>query len=119
MAMPKKGSRNIIVENVPYRWRFGGGRQAVRLGASNLSVSIEPVSDNGNITLLFVDTSVAWDECELTGLNRHKASITPGVVATYIRLGLKQGWNPKNKGMPFILIADESIAVEKGRRIEN
>ena len=113
MAMPKKGSRSIVVDEVPYRWRLGGGSQAVRHGESNLSVSVEPVADNGNITLLFVDTSVAWDECEMTGLNRHKSSITPAVIEAYIRLAFKQGWKPTEKGKPFLLVADEFMAVGK------
>jgi hypothetical protein len=107
MAMPKKGSRTIVVDGATYRWRIRGRITVAQTeGEGNLMVAVEEVADTGVSTLL-VDTSVPREWFSFSG---YQTPITPAAVQTYIRLALQQGWKPTQKGKPFVLVADEEIA---------
>jgi hypothetical protein len=110
MAMAKKGSRVLLVDDVPYRWRIRGRETAAQAsGETNLSVAIEAVVD-GDICTLVVDPSVARPS---KTSEEDAVSVTPAVVEAYVRLALKKGWKPTQKGKPFLLVADESMASGK------
>ncbi len=105
MAIPKKGSRSIVVDEVPYRWR------ATKTGKTNLFVSVQPVTE-GESSLLSVNTSVSVPNgCMCPGCG--DIYVTPAVVEAYIRRALEQGWEPNKKGTPFVLVADPAMATGK------
>lgn len=114
MAMPKKGSRNIVVDGAACRWRIRGRPSySQEMGWSNLSVAIEPATEDGtDVTRLVVDTSAPRPDADAVGTDEI-VSVTPAVVEAYIRLALKQGWNPVAKGKPFVLVADEGMVTGK------
>lgn len=112
MAMPKKGSRSIVVDEVPYRWRLRGEREY------NMTVAIEPITD-GAMSSLVVDTSVMapadspLDDKAGNWFGSYIVSVTPAVVEAYIRLAMKQGWKPTEKGNAFVLVADAAMVEGK------
>ncbi|MBC8139339.1 MAG: hypothetical protein H8F28_25975 [Fibrella sp.] len=112
MAMPKKGSRSIVVDDVLYRWRTRGEREY------NMTVAVEPVTDGG-MSSLIVDTSVMAptnsppDDKDGKWFGAYTISVTPAVVEAYIRQAMNKGWKPTEKGKPFILVADKSMATGK------
>lgn len=109
MAMAKKGSRNITVDEVPYRWRIRDRpTYSQQLGDTNLLVAVETITD-GDLCTLLVDTSAFRPGND----NYPRVSVTPAVVEAYIRLALSQGWKPGEKGKSFILVADESMVAGK------
>ncbi|MBC7807346.1 MAG: hypothetical protein H7145_14500 [Akkermansiaceae bacterium] len=119
MAMPKKGSRSIAVDEMPYRFRISGDNGR---GIANLKVAVEAVAD-GNLTTLVVDTSVLtpidiWlyinnPEEKKKALETRTVYITTAVVEAYIRQALAKGWKPTEKGKPFALVADAAMATGK------
>ena len=102
MAMPKKGSRSIVINEVSYRWR-------TNKSGLNLLVSVEAVADGGANTLS-VDTSVPLPNgCPCCS----GVLMTPAAVEAYIRQALAEGWNPTTKGKPFLFVADAAMATGK------
>ena len=97
MAMPKKGSRKIVVDNVPYHWKFSWGW-----------VLIEAVTNAGPVCILQVDTSLRYPDYWQTG-EEQTTMILPGAVEQYIRIGLGQGWNPYRAAPPFSIVVAEEI----------
>lgn len=104
MAMPKKGARKIVVDNVAYRWRI----RSEGSGEHNVTVVVEEVTDSGSVCTLVVDTSVPYVDYWLTG--EFQTVIAPAAIAKYIRMGLEKGWKPLQKGKPFVMVVDEEVA---------
>lgn len=114
MAMPRKGSRSILVGDKLYRFRISGDNG---LGIANLKVAIEAIA-GGNFTTLVVDTSVLtpvdlWLVINTDGHAKARTTkivyIKTSVIRVYIRQALDTGWNPTEKGKPFVLIADPDL----------
>jgi hypothetical protein len=107
MAMPKKGSRSIIIDGVPYRWQVRG-----RVYNKDGVVCIEPVTDDGNICKLLVDTSAPFPNgcpcCE------QYPAITPSTVEQYVRVALQLGWQPIRKDKPFVYVAEKVSPIRSG-----
>ena len=111
MTMPRKGSRPIVVEGQPYRWRV---RRKPTLGQvegfSPLSISVEcltkPHTAPGSVLLLDTERGRfdAWyvpNDRSLPVLASKAA--TPREVADGIREALKKGWRPNCPGGTFHL----------------
>lgn len=81
MSLPKKSSRMIVVDNVPYRWLV----KPTDLGS-------------GSEVALYVELH---DEPSNLLCRRHYLTpdleITPGLVEATIRGALSEGWNPKSE----------------------
>lgn len=107
MAMPKKGSRNIIVDGVAYRWKARG-----TFYDSNGIVCIEPVTHDGNICKLLLNTSAPFPNgcpyCE-----QHPA-VTPSTVEQYVRFALQRGWQPFHKDKPFVHVVEQVSPIRSG-----
>ncbi len=113
--MPKKGSRSIVVDDVPYRFKIGGC-------GGYLQVAVKAVAE-GNLTTLLVNTSVRppvdiWlliNEPEefAEALAKRPVYVTTAAVEAYIRQALTEGWNPTTKGKPFLFVADAAMATGK------
>ncbi len=98
MAIPKKGSRKIVVDGECYRWlirRKATYMQSV-YGSGKINVAIEHEKCEGST--LHVATTVPhpkdWNTLS-------PVAITPRDIEKWIRSGIKLGWAPKKKGPTF------------------
>lgn len=92
MTMPRKHSRRIIVDEIPFRWCIGKGRLFQTGLGSGDRVIVESVDGHG-ATLVIV---LPWDFCD-------DPTVTPGKVADWTRRALDHGWQPHQPGSPFEL----------------
>jgi hypothetical protein len=98
MAIPKKGSRKIVVDGVEYRWYIRRNNKEDGM----LSVAIETAS-NESASILYVTFPVLRPDSLTAGLRGDpKSSVTPNDIATYIRDALVAGWQPLQSGSPFV-----------------
>ena len=104
MALAQKGSRNLVVDGIAYRWAVRRKpTYCQEMGWSNLSFAVEAAS--GGLCTLHVLTqapradSVAASADELPG--SPSMAVTPALVAHSIRLALQQGWQPQQRGSAF------------------
>lgn len=97
MAIPKKGSRKIIVDDIEYRWRirwkpsYGQG-----IGESNLTAAIE-LYENPQSPLIITFPWLRPD----SWVGKTKESVTPKDIETCVKNALSQGWKPNVKGKIF------------------
>ncbi len=87
MALSKKGSRKIVIDDEEYRWAFS---------ADSGYFYIVVQSATGNGARLEAQSSSDW-------LDFGDAHISSGDVERLIRLAMKDGWCPLNNGPPFRL----------------
>jgi hypothetical protein len=93
MSIPKKGSRQIEVDGVTYRWM-------VRRRAPWHSLSFAVERDDVSGSILSVRLPVPRPDPWLIGTNGDKV-ITPKYVAEIIRFSLTIGWRPESAVTPF------------------
>lgn len=99
MALPKTGSRYIVVDELRYRWRirhkpsYGQG-----LAETGLVLAVE-LATLPACTLLVQFQQSRPDNW----LGKVSISIKPGLVAQAIRLALSLGWQAANRGSAFVL----------------
>ena len=99
MAIPKRGSRNIVVNGEPYRWymrrkpSYGQG-----LCEGFMSFAIEHADVNGSTLLVTLPQYHPrnWMGAEIV-------SIIPANVEAYIQTALARGWQPQKPGKTFAL----------------
>ncbi|KMQ62606.1 hypothetical protein ACM40_10055 [Chryseobacterium sp. BLS98] len=84
MALPKKTSRLIIVENIKYCW--------IATGNDNIINLIICLQENSGQKLLMNFDYIQNENQEVID-----TQITPSIVEKAIKYGLKQGWEPNNK----------------------
>lgn len=109
MAMPKKGSRSIVVDDTPYRWRLRSENDCRK----SMIIAVEPVTESGDVSVLTVDTSAPSPSPVGGSPYNEEVSVTPAVVEAYIRLALTKGWKPGERGKPFVLVADAAMVTGK------
>jgi hypothetical protein len=99
MAIMKKGSRLIVVDDVTYRWRVRSKPTYCQgLGWSPLTYAVELATNPG--TTLVIKT----DRPHLSNwLDLPSTPILPAEVAASIRTARSRGWAPEDTGAPFIL----------------
>jgi hypothetical protein len=119
MAAPKTGSRQIVVDNVVYRWRIR--RRATSLqsdyGSGKLHVSVELFARSGAVLILHSDRPHPADWS-----TERVEPVCPADVAAWIRLALQIGWEPTVSGPQFICTcggAYESFFVQRSDRPQN
>ncbi|MBB5075328.1 hypothetical protein [Nonomuraea endophytica] len=94
MAIPKKGSRLITVDDVVYRWRirhkptYGQG-----IGESPLRLAVQLADAPGRVLLVSL-------RCHRpdTWLGEEAAMVRPALVAMAITKALHSGWLPSQRG---------------------
>lgn len=94
MTIPRKASRRIMVDAVPYRWAV---RPRLSAPETPLSFAVE-LEDAGGTTLVVTTDAVrphSW-------FGPPGAVMTPAIVERVIREALQQGWRPLEKGSPFL-----------------
>ena len=95
MAIPRKGSRRIVVDGTQYLWRIR--RKAtpnqIDYGYGSLHVSIAAAHGKGATLAIVTDRPHPGDI-----FPRPVAPVTPADIRDWIGLGLASGWLPEQKG---------------------
>jgi hypothetical protein len=104
MTLARKGSRQITVGSVEYRWKVRGRPTYDQgMGWSALTFVVEQVRPSGS--RLVVSLPCAHPS---NWLGLPSAPVLPRTVASAITLGLENGWQPSKPGPAFLLALDES-----------
>jgi hypothetical protein len=99
MALPRKGSRGIIVGGTVYRWHIRGTpTYAQGLCWCPLSYAVEQADAAG--TTLVVQTRHPHPS---NWIGQPAVAVRPADVADSIRTALAHGWVPDQPGPPFVL----------------
>ena len=98
MAIPKKGSRTIVVEDREYRWviRKHQIRACESVGERMIHVAVE--SDVPNSQTLVINSN----RCSST-LDCRGEPVTPSDVRVWIRMAISNGWAPTRPGKQYYL----------------
>ena len=103
MAIPKKGTRKIIVQGITYRWLIR--RKATYMqsdyGVGRLHVAIEHAENPGTTLLIVTDRGHPrdWGTKEIV-------PVTPQDISNWIIEALELNWQPEEKGSPFSVIIE-------------
>ncbi|MFI7647394.1 hypothetical protein ACIBTZ_15110 [Micromonospora sp. NPDC049460] len=90
MAIPKKGSRLISVDDITYRWRIRPKpTYSQGLAETALTYAVELEQDPGSV--LVVTTDFPRPDNWIVSSGR---AVRPTEVAETIRAALRQGWRP-------------------------
>jgi hypothetical protein len=102
MAMPQKGSRRIVVDGQPYRWRVprSGTYPQLAYGAA-LTLAVEHAG-GGAALMVVCDGARHGNWASAPG-----TTVTPGRVADLVRRALAAGWVPTEPGSAFYLSEGE------------
>ncbi|HEY0697353.1 MAG TPA: hypothetical protein VGD43_06030 [Micromonospora sp.] len=99
VAIPKKGSRLIVVDGALYRWNIR--RQAAKgqlTAQSPLSFAVELVLEPGRILVVATRSPAPDNPAE-----DPSEAVQPALVEQSIRAALDRGWQPDLPGPPFHL----------------
>lgn len=97
MALAKKGSRSILVDEVQYRWK-------ARSEKDDTTHVVVELYDNPQQSV------VAFFQSYPSANAEEKRSITPATVTAIITYALNQGWTPERKAKQLSLgFLDEVI----------
>ncbi|MFG1838163.1 hypothetical protein ACGFH8_06965 [Micromonospora sp. NPDC049175] len=100
MAINKRGSRRIVVDDKGYRWLIRRKPTYCQgLTWSPLSFAVERTDPPGCATLIVELASPRPDNW----VNATAAPVLPSAVASAIRQALERGWQPDHPGSPFML----------------
>jgi hypothetical protein len=99
MALGRKGSRRIVVDSTPYRWRLRRRPTYFQaLAWTPCAYAVEDADVPG--TTLVVTTDQPHPS---NWFGREAQPVTPSDVAQAIQLALREGWTPTAPGSPFPL----------------
>ena len=113
MAIPKKGTRRIVVDGARYRWYV---RRRPTLGQaiaeSNLTLAVEKEGERRG-SVLVVDLAQPHPS---NVVGEPPVAVLPADVARCIQAALRLGWRPDAPGKPFLMNeADgEQTGIETG-----
>ncbi|MFI7143452.1 hypothetical protein ACIBO2_00945 [Nonomuraea sp. NPDC050022] len=106
MAIPRKGSRLIIVDGTVLRWRVRRKPtycQGNSWGPMTFAVELADASGRALLVSLPCSRPDAW-------LGERTIAIRPALVAAAIRMALGQGWDLRQAGNAFELaLTDEDL----------
>lgn len=101
MAIPKKGSRLIVVDGVQYRWRVRGRPTYQQAIGSRWYLAVEQVeAKSGQVLVIRLpqDHPSGW-----MTKRENVVPVLPSDVEKYIRMGLQAGWHPDQPGKQFLM----------------
>lgn len=110
MAIPKKGSRKIVVKDIEYRWliRRKATYAQTAYGIGKLSVAIELAEAPGTTLLIYTDRNHPKD------FHTQKViPIIPSDIANWILQALELGWKPFRKGKQFQTLIENGLMMMK------
>ena len=100
MAISKKGSRSIVVNEINYHWlirRKATYSQEI-FGTPQLNVAIACTDQNGSTLVIHTDRPHSKNiETEASDI----IPITPKDIATWITSAIELGWEPRVPGPQF------------------
>ncbi|MBV7270619.1 hypothetical protein [Winogradskyella luteola] len=98
MAIPKKGTRKIVVNKLNFRWliRKKATYTQSDYGIGKLHVAIELEENPGTSLFIYTDRNHPKDiGTEIVN------PVKPSDIAKWIQQALELGWNPSKSGTPF------------------
>jgi hypothetical protein len=97
MAIPKKGSRKIIVDSVEYRWTIRS-KPTYCQGAfgNDMTAAVELTTFPGQV----LSISFPWMRCD-SWIGNPEIPVTPRDIEDCIKGALKKGWCPRELGSAF------------------
>jgi hypothetical protein len=99
MTIPKKGSRRIVVDDLPYRWAVRRKpTYAQALTEVGLTFAVVNETHPGTTLVIVLD-----DPRPDNWLDKQGASVLPSTVEQAIRKALLQGWRSADEGSPYVL----------------
>ncbi|MFJ9695666.1 hypothetical protein [Kitasatospora sp. NPDC101183] len=98
MALPKKGSRRIVVDGVEYRWRVSGKHWCCDYDVSTLDYMVEDAASPGTTLVVETGRPAVYPPSLVPA-----EVILPREVAAGIRAARSNGWTPSAHGSPFKL----------------
>lgn len=115
--MPRKGTRRIVVDGVPYRWRHRARitcAQGAMPWGGPLTCTIERESGPGRLLVVTFGDRRPQDYCcpYCTPAGPLPEGITPSRVAEAIRRALTEGWNPDGPSGRFELDQRAQVSSE-------
>jgi len=108
MAIPKKGTRRIRVDDESYLWliRKKATYTQWAYGDGRIHIAVEHAEvEGGAVLLIYTDRKHPedWATTKVIAVN-------PSDVAKWIRQAIKKGWNPKaNHGQSSVKIENEKV----------
>jgi len=110
MALPKKKSRPITVNNENFRYIISTEKYNTDW-TFNLNITVQIAEGQGNI--LKIEGLVTRDfwldfPYDITEKKDYPL-LTPKDISLIIKNSLNKGWNPNKKGSPFIIKLDNSF----------
>ena len=113
MALPKKKSRIILIDNVKYRWLVGPN------DGYNVFVA-QKEGIKGRIIEVYFETDINALWLEFPNIDHLNLKIIkPKESEAIIRQALQLGWNPEEKGNPIVYdLIDSKLSkrVRKARK---
>ena len=110
MAIPKKGTRKIKINELEYRWliRKKATYGQTDYGIGKLHVAVELDEKPGTSLFIYTDRKHPKDiETEVVN------PIKPSDISKWIKQALLIGWNPSEKGKPLrTKIENEKLELE-------
>lgn len=111
MALPKKKSRPITVNDMNFRYSISTSKIDNDWNFS-LNLTIRIASGEGSVLKINgIVTRDVW--LDFSELGKHEKEdypvFRPSDISRVIKSGLKDGWTPKEKGKPYILKLDNSF----------
>ena len=103
MALPKKGSRNIVIEGVGYRWRVRKKPSYSQgIEEKGLLLAVEDATHAGSTLVVELPQThpSSWITVEAV-------PVTPSDVERLVRLALRLGWRPTQPGTTFTVSTNE------------
>jgi hypothetical protein len=90
MAIPIKGTRRIVVDGVPYRWRVAYDRLAWDKGyITGVRIVVQAVPAGQLLLIEFMASRRANDSLS--------NPFTPGFTRKLIQAGIAKGWRPRER----------------------
>lgn len=110
MAISKKGSRSIVVNDINYHWlvrRKATYSQEI-FGTPRLNVAIACTDPNGSTLVVHTDRPHSKNiETKVSEI----IPITPKDIATWIASAIELGWEPRVPGPQFLVqISEEQMS---------
>ena len=106
MAIPKKGTRIITIDDVNYRWliRRKATYGQTDYGIGRIHVAIEHAENPGTKLHIYTDKGHAHDYATKT-----VSPVTPGDISKWIKGALSLEWSPEIKGPQFSVSIQEGV----------
>ena len=96
MAIPKKGTRKIIVNDISYRWLIRKKPTYSQALGSKMTVAVELYNNPRSV----LSITFPWMRCD-NWLNYPVISVTPRDIETCIKNALRNGWHPMKLSSGF------------------